>query len=177
MVLLEALARAYRDGRRWVVHLFGDTLAEHQPLHRELEEFAAAHNLTDAVVWHGFVDDLQIQYADADVAVVPSVVPEEFSLVCLEAQSMMVPVVATGPGGASEVVVEGSTGLIVPPGDADALYRALAALDDDPERRHTMGIAGRRHVEATFSRERFAEGVTRELASLVDTPSPIGRAA
>src|SRR4029079_17363686 len=125
--------------------LYGDTLPEHQPLQRELEQFHAQHRLQDAVVGHGFVDDLQIQYGDADVAVVPSVVPEEFSLVCLEAQSMMVPVVATGPGGASEVIVDGTTGLIVAPGDADALYRALAALDDDPERRRTMGIAGRRH--------------------------------
>jgi glycosyltransferase involved in cell wall biosynthesis len=179
MVLLEALARAYGDGRDWVVHLYGDTLPEHQPLQRELEQFAAEHGLQEAVVWHGFVDDLQIQYADADVAVVPSVVPEEFSLVCLEAQSMMVPVVATGPGGASEVVVDGTTGMIVPPGDANALYKALATLDDDPARRDTMGRAGRAHVEATFSRERFAEGVTRELTSLVGagTRHSTGRAA
>jgi hypothetical protein len=169
MVLLEALARAYRDGREWVVHLFGDTLPEHQPLQRELEQFAAQHQLQDALVWHGFVDDLQVQYADADVAVVPSVVPEEFSLVCLEAQSLMVPVVATGPGGASEVVVDGTTGMIVPPDDADALYRALATLDDDPARRRAMGFAGRKHVETAFSRERFAEGVANELGALVGT--------
>ncbi len=167
MVLLEALARAYRDGRDWLVHLFGDTLPEHQALHAELEQFVAQHQLQDAVVWHGFVDDLQIQYADADVAVVPSVVPEEFSLVCLEAQSMMVPVVATGPGGASEVVVDGTTGVIVPCNDADALYKALAALHDDPARRREMGLAGRRHVERAFSRQRFAEGVAHELETLV----------
>ncbi len=179
MVLLEALARAHGDGRDWLVHLFGDTLAEHRPLHHELEQFVAQHDLHGAVLWHGFVDDLQTQYADADVAVVPSVVPEEFSLVCLEAQSMMVPVVATGPGGASEVVVDGTTGVIVPPGDAGALYRALAALDDDPARRREMGIAGRRHVESTFSRERFAQGVARELTALVGAPAGrgAGRAA
>ncbi|HEY1740816.1 MAG TPA: glycosyltransferase family 4 protein [Acidimicrobiia bacterium] len=169
MVLLEALSRAYRDGREWLVDFFGDTLPEHQPLHRELEQFAAQHQLQDALVWHGFVDDLQVQYADADVAVVPSVVPEEFSLVCLEAQSLMVPVVATGPGGASEVVVDGITGMIVPPTDADALYRALATLDDDPARRRDMGIAGRKHVETAFSRERFANGVADELDALVGT--------
>ena len=159
---------AYGDGRAWVVHLFGDTLPEHQPLQRELEQFAArATSCRTRLVWHGFVDDLQVQYADADVAVVPSVVPEEFSLVCLEAQSLMVPVIATGPGGASEVVVDGTTGLIVPPADADALYRALATLDDDPARRREMGFAGRDHVETAFSRERFAEGVANELGALV----------
>ncbi len=183
MVLFEALARAYGDGRDWLVHLFGDTLPEHQPLQRELEQFAARQGLEGAVVWHGFVTDLQVQYGDADVAVVPSVVPEEFSLVCLEAQSMMIPVIATGPGGASEVVVDGTTGLIVAPGDANALYEALVSLDDDPARRTAMGVAGRRHVEATFSRQRFAEGVTRELASLVvprgtgPTVRPAGRAS
>jgi glycosyltransferase involved in cell wall biosynthesis len=96
-------------------------------------------------------------YRDCDIAVVPSVMPEEFSLVCVEAQSMRLPVIATGPGGASEVIVDGETGLIIPTDDAGALTKALASLADDPERRATMGRLGRERMEALFSRAPFGQ--------------------
>ena len=65
-------------------------------------------------------------YCDADVCVVPSVVPEEYSMVCLEAQAFGRPVIATGPGGPSEVIADGVTGLIVRP---SIRLRSLEALD------------------------------------------------
>ena len=85
----------------------------------------------------------------------------------------MVPVVATGPGGASEVVDDGKTGLIVPPNDANALYRALAALADDPECRARMGRAGRLRAESKFSSAAFAHGVADEIRSLVSASSSV----
>ena len=158
-VLFEALRLARADGRRWRIGLYGDALPEHAPLCAELLAFLERHGLGDAVTWHGFVAAVEDQYGDADVAVVPSVLPEEFSLVGLEAQSMMLPVVATGPGGAAEVVADGTTGAIVPPRDARALYRELARLHDDPERRARYGRAGRARVESMFTREAYARGV------------------
>jgi glycosyltransferase involved in cell wall biosynthesis len=159
LVLFEALRRARDEGRVWHIDVFGDTLPEHEPLHAEMLAFLATHALGDHVSWHGFVPDVQEQYEQADVAVVPSVLPEEFSLVCLEAMAMVEPVVATGPGGASEVVVDGTTGLIVAPGDATALHDALATLQDDPARRAAMGAAGRARAETAFSRARYAAAV------------------
>jgi glycosyltransferase involved in cell wall biosynthesis len=159
LVLFDALRRARDEGRRWHVDVFGDTLPEHEPLHAEMLAFLRTHALLDEVSWHGFVPDVQEQYEQADVAVVPSVQPEEFSLVCLEAMAMVEPVVATGPGGASEVVVDGTTGLIVPPGDPVALHDALATLHDDPSRRAAMGTAGRARAETAFSRVRYAAAV------------------
>ena len=85
---------------------------------------------------------------------------------CAEAQHMMLPVVATGPGGPSEIVVEGETGFIVPPKDADALYRAIATLDDDRERARAMGVAGHERVDERFTRRRYAEHVNTTLHSL-----------
>ena len=170
-VLFEATRDAVLAGRNWTLHLFGDTLDEHLPIRAALVQYAADNGFAERVIWHGFVDDVQQQYAEADIAVVPSVVPEEFSLVCLEAQSMMVPVVATGPGGASEVVLDGVTGMIVAPDNSPALYVALCALDDDPELAATMGRAGRTRSETAFSRSAFANGVTDHLLRL--TPSRV----
>lgn len=164
-VVLDAASWARRQGRRWVLDLYGDALPEHEHLRRELLTKVDAEGLEAAVTWHGFVHDADRMYRDADVCVVASVVPEEFSLVCLEAQARGVPVVATGPGGPSEVLEDGVTGMIVPPGDPCALAAALASLEDDPGRRGAMGQAARRRAAHEFTRAAFGEAV-RECCEL-----------
>jgi glycosyltransferase involved in cell wall biosynthesis len=165
-VLLTATAEARSRGGDWELHLYGDNLPEHEGLRRELERQVAEAGLDDRVHWHGFVDDVRTMYGGADVAVVPSVVPEEFSLVCLEASAMGLPVVATGPGGASEVVADGETGLVVPPGDAAALAAALLDLEGDPERRRAMGCRGAERARTRFSRASYAEAIVAACRSL-----------
>lgn len=170
-ILLEALRMSTERGRDWKVELYGDTLAEYLPLFDQLIAYAAQHDLTDRIIWKGFRPDIEDQYRNADVAVVPSVVPEEFSLVCLEAQSMLLAVIATGPGGASEVVLDGETGLIIPPRDAAALFTAICRLEDDIDLRHAMGRAGRTRAETLFSREKYAAGICSQLDKLISSAS------
>ncbi len=67
------------------------------------------------------------------------------------------PVIAGNAGGAPEVVADGETGLLVPPGDAPALAAAMIRLAEDPALRLAMGEAGRRRYEALFTAERAAE--------------------
>jgi glycosyltransferase involved in cell wall biosynthesis len=161
-VLLEAAGRAHREGREWTIDFFGDALPEHRELFRDYQARARRLGIAESVRWHGFVDGDR-RYADADVAVVPSVFPEEFSLVCVEAQAARLPVVATGPGGPSEILVDGETGHIVAPGDADALYAALAHLDDDRERARDFGDRGRIRMDDLFTREQYAQRVGEHL--------------
>jgi len=156
-VLVEAAEALVRDGIQVELHFYGDHLRQHESIRDDLLRQVDEAGLAKCVTWHGFVDDTAAMYRDRDIAVVPSVMPEEFSLVCVEAQSMRLPVIATGPGGASEVIVDGETGLIVPPDDAAALTKALASLADDPDRRATMGALGRERMEALFSRAPFGQ--------------------
>lgn len=158
-VLAEAVRRCQQQGRRIELHLFGDNLPEHTELRHRLERQVDEGGIGELVTWHGFTETTATMYRDCDVAVVPSVIPEEFSLVCVEAQSMRLPVVVTGPSGASEVIRDGQTGLIVPPGDPEALVTALSTLHDDPERRQQMGERGRRRMLTHFGRERYADRV------------------
>jgi glycosyltransferase involved in cell wall biosynthesis len=81
------------------------------------------------------------------LAVVPSVWPEPFGLVALEAMISGRPVIASRIGGLSDTVVDGETGLLVPPGDATALAKALRRLLDDQDLREQMGLAGRQRSE------------------------------
>lgn len=97
-------------------------------------------------------------YAEAEVAVVPSLY-EGFSLPAAEAMSCGVSVVATTAGALPEVVgVDGTAGILVPPGDAGALKQALADLLADGERRDRMARAARARAIQRFSWRRSAEG-------------------
>jgi glycosyltransferase involved in cell wall biosynthesis len=100
----------------------------------------------------GFVphDDLQQLYARAAVVACPSR-REGFGVACLEAMAHGRPVVATSVGGLRDLVVEGETGLVVPPGDPSALRGALTRLLADPELRRTLGAGGRRRAQERFS--------------------------
>ncbi|MFN8473396.1 MAG: glycosyltransferase family 4 protein [Anaerolineae bacterium] len=81
------------------------------------------------------------------MGLVPSICADSFPLVMLEAMISGRPVVASRIGGVTEGVVDGETGLLVPPGDARALRDAIQRLVRDPALRERMGLAARRRAE------------------------------
>ena len=100
------------------------------------------------------VDDMPAALMVADVVVMPSITPEPFGRVALEAQAMGRPVVAFDHGGATESIRHDETGWLAIPGDADSLAAALqAALDLKSRKRKTLAITARQHIEANFSTE------------------------
>jgi glycosyltransferase involved in cell wall biosynthesis len=113
----------------------------------------------------GFVphDELQRLYGRAAVVVCPSH-REGFGVVCAEAMAHGRPVVASAVGGLLDLVVDGETGLLVPPGDVVSLRAALERLLADPDLRRRMGEAARDRVRARFS----WEAVTRSTIGLYE---------
>jgi len=109
-------------------------------------------------------NDVVQLYSHAACFVCPSVY-EPFGIINLEAMACGAPVVASAVGGIPEVVVDGETGYLVPPGDPEALAVALERLLADPERGARFGRAGRSRVEARFSWGRIAE---RTLVTYAD---------
>lgn len=121
-----------------------------------LERQIATAGLTGRFALPGHRSDLEQLLPAADLFVLPSFT-EGLPNVLLEASSVGLPVVATAVGGTPEVVIDGVTGRLVPPGDPQALAEALLdLLPDGPRRRH-MGEAGRDHVQRTFSFAHQAE--------------------
>ncbi len=100
------------------------------------------------------VEEIAQELANASVVVMPSLWPEPFGLVGIEALAAGRPVIASATGGILDWLEDGVTGLSVRPGDALGLARALNELLADPERQRTMGAAGRQMVAARFSPER-----------------------
>ena len=109
-------------------------------------------------------------YAAADVVLVPSHWEEAAANVNLEAQAMGLPVIASRDGGLPEYIVEGKTGLLVPPADADSLAEAIMFLSESPQRREAMGAAGRRRAVNLYSLEKM---IDRYAEVLLELPNPL----
>lgn len=98
-------------------------------------------------------------YRDADVLIVPSVWNEPFGMPLVEAMACGVPTVGTRGGGITEIIENGTTGLLVDRDDAPGLARAVLQLLQDDDARHQMGQAARQRAVALFSWDRVAENV------------------
>ena len=145
-ILIDALAIL---GRGDVHCLFVGSGAERYK--RELSAHASSRGVGAALRIVEECRDMPAALMLADVVVSASTSPEGFGRVIVEAQAMGRPVIATDHGGARETVVPGETGWLVPPGDPEALARALAAaLALEPEARLELGRRSREHVRRHF---------------------------
>ena len=117
---------------------------------QRLEELVRKIGCSDRVIWAGYRDDV-LQLLPAFDLFIQSSHHEGLPNTVLEAMAASLPVVATGVGGTPELVVNGKTGLLVPPGDPAALAGAISVLLEKPESRGKMGQAGRQRVKMHFS--------------------------
>jgi glycosyltransferase involved in cell wall biosynthesis len=146
----EMLAGA--NGRRPQLVIVGDG-----PLRESLAGQARTLGVADSVRFEGTVADVRPVLAAMDVFVLPSRA-EGMSNALMEAMAAGRPVVATAVGGNTEVVTDGETGLLVPPGNPAAIARAVDGLLGDPERASRLGAAARQFVTHHFgARARVAE--------------------
>jgi sugar transferase (PEP-CTERM/EpsH1 system associated) len=145
--LLEAFARLAAEHADVLLLLVGDG-----PERAPLQSLAQQLGIAKIVRFLGDRPDVSRWLHTMDVFVLPSIW-EGMPNAALEAMAVGLPVVATAAGGTPEVVVDGVTGLLVPPRDPDALARAAARLLRDSDLRRTMGKAGRARVEQHFSIE------------------------
>ncbi|MEA2574476.1 MAG: hypothetical protein QOH93_1774 [Chloroflexia bacterium] len=130
------------------------------PLRPELERYAGELGMLDdgAALFTGTRDDIARLLSAMDVFVLPSH-KEALPVAVLEAMSMCLPVVATNIGGVPEVVQDGSTGLLVEPGDRPALKQVLVRLVTDRELAHRLGAAAQASVHAHFTVDKMVQHV------------------
>lgn len=115
-----------------------------------LEEYAKHLEISDSVIFTGFVSDVSEILPDLNLLVIPSLW-EGFGLTALEAMVVGVPVVATSVGGLPEVVEHGTTGLLVPPADEAGLVRGIAWMLDHPREAGDMAQSAKAAVELKFT--------------------------
>jgi glycosyltransferase involved in cell wall biosynthesis len=145
-VLLDGLSEIVEEVPDVRVRIVGH---EEQTTIAELEAYARERGVADRVEFEGFCADVPGLLADLDLFVLPSLW-EGFGLVLLEAMAAGRPIVASAVGPIPEIVVDGVTGLLVPPGDASALATAVVRVLADPDLAAALGRAGRARVESEF---------------------------
>lgn len=131
------------------------------PLREECQRILQQAGVSDLVWLPGARDDVRVVMRGLDCFVLPSLA-EGISNTILEAMACGLPVLATRVGANPELVVNGSTGLVVPPADAPALAASLVRLSQERAAASAMGGAGRRRVEENFS----LEAMTRHYESV-----------
>ena len=147
--LVQAAAKILMNYPRTIFMLVGDG-EERTSLEQQIRQ----QGLADRFRLLGAREDVPQLLAISDLFVLPSI-SEGMPNVILEAMAAKLPTVATAVGGIPEVVVDGETGLLVPPADADALGQAIVTLLADEARRREMGERGYERVRRCFSEQRM----------------------
>jgi glycosyltransferase involved in cell wall biosynthesis len=157
LVFVEALARLARNTTASFRAVLAGDAQGRDDYAAEVKHRIERSGLADAVVVAGHVMDMAAAYRAADIVVSASTEPEAFGRVAAEASAMKIPVIAADHGGARETIVDGLSGILVPPGDANALREALAKLlQVGEDARFAMGARGRDHIAKNFSLMRMA---------------------
>lgn len=136
-----------------------------------LQEEAKRLGIADRVWFTGHESDVASAMAACQVVVHASTSPEPFGRVILEAMSLGRPLVATRAGGPLEVVDSGIDGLLIPPGDAQAMASAIERLLDDARLRDRLGRAGLAKVRSRYTLAGHAALVESVWDSLTATPT------
>jgi glycosyltransferase involved in cell wall biosynthesis len=165
-VLIEAAALVLKEMPD--VHFFciGHKGAEHEKLHQQTQRLGIERQVT----FTGFRTDVEAFYATMALCVNSTTIGEGLPGSLREALAMQVPVVGADVSGNRELVIPDRTGALVPPREPRALAQAILDLLKDPARRRTMGLEGRRFMEAEFSVKTMVNRTESLYENLVKDP-------
>ncbi|MFC1491185.1 glycosyltransferase family 4 protein [Nitrospinota bacterium] len=149
--------------------LFGEEKTHEDELRRMVSE----RDLGEQIYFSGYHRDVVPLTAALDICVIPSDA-EPCGRVIFEAMAMSRPVVGTNTGGTPEIAVDGETGILIPPRDAEALVSAIERLALDEGLRRRMGEAGRCRVEEKFTIQAHARKTEAAYLRLLGGDDPNG---
>jgi glycosyltransferase involved in cell wall biosynthesis len=144
------------------------------PARKDWEELAIRLGVGKQVVFAGVRDDMPEVYASLDIVVLPSLI-EAMPMCLLEAMAAGKPVIATRVGAVPKLILSEQTGLLLEPGDVNALVAAILRLLEDPQLASQLGDSGRTHALTHFSAEAMARSYIEQFEHVLACrrdPSP-----
>jgi glycosyltransferase involved in cell wall biosynthesis len=166
LVLAAAGQLIPRKGHRYLLQAVADIRDRLPPfrlvifgegfLDNQLRAQATSLGLSDVVQFAGFRDDLDDFMGCIDLFVHPALA-EGLGVIALKAQAAGVPVAGFAAGGMSEAVIDGKSGILVPPAEVDQLAKAIATLANDDTLRREYGEYGRERMVKEFSIDAMAD--------------------
>jgi len=160
------IASAHPEARAVVVGSAGDKRAGHV-FEAEVRRLAGDLGLGERVIFTGHRNDVGDIMSASDVVVHSSSQAEPLGRVIMEAIALEKPVIATGAGGVPEMVRDGETGSLVPPGDAEAMASAIGSVLREPARAAEMAARARRVAEHRFGVRTFVRTVESEYRRIL----------
>lgn len=173
-VLVEAMARLHAMGM--CVHLRAIGEFESEEYRRQILGLVAERGLAGYVHWTGFTRDVMGELAKVDALVLPSLYGEGLPMVVIEAMAAGLPVIASASEGIHEALDEGRAGVLVPPGNAEALAQGLAELIAHPQRARSLACTGLQRQRDHYSDVAMARQVAqvyREICMKTAQPGTI----
>ncbi len=164
--LLEAMRIVAQQIHESRLFIAGIASVNHATRHAVLQRRISELKLDGMVRLLGFRHDIPQLLAAADICVLPADA-EACGRVLFEAMAMAKPLVATASGGTPEIVMDGVTGILVPPRDPQALAKALLSLLKDQARRQALGAAGRERVVKQFSIQAYIQQTMEVYAEVL----------
>ncbi|MBX2964262.1 MAG: glycosyltransferase family 4 protein [Cyclobacteriaceae bacterium] len=155
---IEAFSRAYKSNDRLRLKFVGGDLGRRKNrLFKEaLINSVKQQGLADVVTFYDFVEDVSGELDQADIFLNFSD-SESFSMTCLEALTIGLPVIATNSGGPAELINNGVTGILVTTGNVVEMTESILLLASDVELRTRMGKEGSKYVASKFNRLKSAK--------------------
>jgi len=146
--------------------IVGDTFAGYEYLYEKLDNRIRSLGLEKHVLYLGYRSDVAQIMKGLDIFVLPSIKPDPFPTVVLEAMSLSKPVVATAQGGALEQVLDKVTGFHIPIDDAKKAASIMQPLLIDKEMREHFGKNGKARLEAEFTLTAFENNISQLIHSI-----------
>jgi glycosyltransferase involved in cell wall biosynthesis len=145
------------------------------PEEQALKSYCKEMAVEEEVLFLGFRQDVTRILKMVSILVMPTLYYESYGLAAAEAMAMGVPVIGTRVGAIPELVVNGQTGLLIPPGDEEALCNAITYLIDRPDLRREMGRHGRARILEKFSLEKTIARIEEVFLALLRKDQKTGQ--
>jgi glycosyltransferase involved in cell wall biosynthesis len=152
-------ARLLKQFPHWRFVMIGDAFPGNEYLYAEMEKVRQEENPGDGLINLGYRTDIPALLQGFDILVLPSILPDPFPTVILEAMASGKPVAATEHGGAPEMVDEGVTGTLIPVNDVAIAVDRIRNLAVDKQKRIQMGEAGKQKVLSEYSLPAFGQKI------------------
>jgi glycosyltransferase involved in cell wall biosynthesis len=169
LTIIAAAAKLKAEGRSDFLILFAGDDQGRTEYRQELISAIQNAGLQEAIRLVGHCDDMPAAFLLCDLALLPTTVPESFGRTAVEPQAMGRPVIAGAHGGALETVVDGQTGWLAQPGDAEAWAAAIAtAVDLGPQGRARLGRAGMTRARTLYRTDAMCEATLKAYERVLE---------
>ncbi len=151
-----------------VIEKFTDVrflIAGEGSLREKMESEARNFGISDKFIFLGWREDVREILSVLDVLVQPSL-NEAVGRILIEAGASSVPVVATKVGGIPEIVLDGQTGILIEPGDAQGLAQAVISLLEDEDKRKKMGLNAKNRINERFSAQSMVNSISQVYSNM-----------